>query len=90
MAISVIEESDDGVTDNTMSKIIYKEKKGEGDEKPKKRTKEKVKHKKMKGKELKKKKVNLMLLVISFGSVGLGLLARLALLMAEFGEPVII
>lgn len=88
MAISVIEESYDDVTDNTMSKIIYKEKKGENDEKPKKKTKEKVKHKEMKGKE-RKKKVNLMLLVISFGGVGLGLLALLALLMAEFGKPVI-
>ena len=38
MAIRVIEESYDDATDNSMSKIIYKEQKGGEDEKPKKKT----------------------------------------------------
>lgn len=88
MAIRVIEESYDEATDNTMSKIVYKEKKGGDDEKPKVKTTRK-KSPARKGKRKKKKKRgksrNLMILILSICGIGLGLLALLAIMIANFG-----
>ena len=88
MAIRVIQETYDDATDNTTSKIIYKEQKGGDEEKPKKTTTKK-KGPAKKGKRKKKKKGNnsksLLILVLSMGGIGLGLLALLGLLIAKFG-----
>lgn len=88
MAIRVIQETYDEASDNTISKIIYKEQKGGDDEKPKRKTGKK-KGPVKKGKRKKKKKgggsKSLMILVISVGGIGLGLLALLGLLIAKFG-----
>ncbi len=88
MAIRVIEESYDEATDNTISKIIYKEQKGGADEKPKNKPARK-KTSIRKGRRKKKKKggasKSLMILILSVGGIGLGLLALLALLIAKFG-----
>ncbi len=88
MAIRVVEESYDEATDNTMSKIVYKEQKGGDDDKLKKKPEKKAGPVK-KGKRKKKKKGNasksLMILVLSVGGIGLGLLALLGILIAKFG-----
>jgi hypothetical protein len=85
MAIRVIEESYDDETDNTMSKIIYKEQKGGDDEKPKKTAKKKkggaTKTKRKKKK--KKKGKSMIVIVLSLGGISLGLLALIALLIAQ-------
>ncbi len=86
MAIRVIEESYDDVTDNTMSKIIYKEQKGGDDEeKPKKKSSTKPKRPNIKGKKKKKKKKgkSMMMIVLSIGVISLGLLALIGLLIAQ-------
>jgi len=89
MAIRVIEESYDEASDNTMSKIVYKEQKGGEDEKPKRVPSNKSKGTDKKTKRKKKKKgsasKSLMILVLSVGGIGLGLLAMIALLIAQFG-----
>lgn len=87
MAIRVIEEKFDDVTDNTTSKIVYKEQKG-GDDKPKKaptRKKGPAKKGKRKKKKKGKKSKSLVVLVLSIGGISLGLLALLGLLIARFG-----
>jgi len=88
MAIRVVQETYDEATDNTTSKIIYKEQKGGDDDKQKKKPEKKAGPAK-KGKRKKKKKGNtsksLMILVISVGGIGLGLLALLGILIAKFG-----
>ena len=88
MAIRVVEESYDEATDNTMSKIVYKDQKGGDDDKLKKKPEKKAGPVK-KGKRKKKKKGNasksLMILVLSVGGIGLGLLALLGILIAKFG-----
>ncbi|MBC8267187.1 MAG: hypothetical protein H8E36_00370 [Rhodospirillaceae bacterium] len=88
MAIRVIQETYDEATDNTTSKIIYKEQKGGDEEKPKKTTSKK-KGPSTKVKRKKRKKGNtsksLLVLVLSMGGIGLGLLALLGLLIAKFG-----
>ncbi len=88
MAIRVVQETYDEATDNTTSKIVYKEQKGGDDEKLKKKPEKKADPIK-KGKRKKKKKGNasksLMILVISVGGIGLGLLALLGILIAKFG-----
>ncbi len=88
MAIRVVQETYDEATDNTTSKIVYKEQKGGDDEKLKKKPEKKAGPIK-KGKRKKKKKGNasksLMILVISVGGIGLGLLALLGILIAKFG-----
>jgi len=88
MAIRVVQETYDEVSDNTTSKIIYKEQKGGDDEKAKKPT-SKRKGPVRKGQRKKKKKrgnsKSLMILVLSVGGIGLGLLALLGLLIAKFG-----
>jgi hypothetical protein len=89
MAIRVVEESYDDATDNTMSKIVYKEQKGGDEEKPKKAPAKKTKGTKKKTRRKKKKKggasKGLMILVISVGGIGLGLLALVGILIAKFG-----
>jgi hypothetical protein len=88
MAIRVIQETYDEASDNTISKIIYKEQKGGDDEKPKKmsvKKKEGGKRKKIKKKKKKGSSKSLMVLVISVGGIGLGLLALLGILIAKFG-----
>ncbi len=85
MAIRVVEESYDAATDNSMSKIIYKEQKG-GEEKPQKTVKKKSKGtvtKKRRKKKKKKKGKSLLVIVLSLGGISLGLLAILALLLAS-------
>ena len=88
MAIRVVQETYDEATDNTTSKIVYKEQKGGDDDKLKKKPEKKAGPIK-KGKRKKKKKGNasksLMILVISVGGIGLGLLALLGILIAKFG-----
>ncbi len=88
MAIRVVQETYDEATDNTTSKIVYKDQKGGDDEKLKKKPEKKAGPVK-KGKRKKKKKGNasksLMILVISVGGIGLGLLALLGILIAKFG-----
>jgi hypothetical protein len=87
MAIRVIEESYDDATDNSMSKIIYKEQKGGEDEKPKKKTASKKSGpaKKKRKKKKKKKGKSMMVVIISIGGISLGLLALIALLIAQSG-----
>lgn len=91
MAIRVIEESYDDEADRSFSKIIYKDQKGKGDEKPKKAVPKKKKGGGVSsGKKKKKKKKddfsrNLIIMVISVGGIGLGLLALVAVLIAKFG-----
>jgi len=88
MAIRVVEERYDPDSDQSASKIIYKEQKGGADETPKKKTTGEKTRKKLPTKKKKKKKSttrNLLLLVISLGGIGLGLLALLGVLIAKFG-----
>ncbi len=91
MAIRVIEETYDDDADRSFSKIIYKDQKGQEEQAPKKQP-----PKKKKGggtatrKKKKKKKKNdfsksLLILVVSVGGIGLGLLALVAVLIAKFG-----
>jgi len=89
MAIRVIEESYDDAADRSFSKIIYKDQKGKDEQKPKKQA---PKDKKSGGAPVKKKKKkkddfskNLIIMVISVGGIGLGLLALVAVLIAKFG-----
>jgi len=88
MAIRVVQETYDEASDNTTSKIIYKEQKGGDDEKQKKKPEKKSGPAK-KGKRKKKKKGNasksLLILVLSVGGIGLGLLVLLGILIAKFG-----
>ncbi|MBL6932548.1 MAG: hypothetical protein ISR45_06320 [Rhodospirillales bacterium] len=84
MAIRVVEESYDDVTDNSMTKIVYKEQKGGEDEKPKKVVKKATNSPSKKRKKKKKKKgKSLLVIVLSLGGISLGLLALLALLIAQ-------
>lgn len=84
MAIRVVEESYDDVTDNSMTKIVYKEQKGGEDEKPKKVVKKATNSPSKKRKKKKKKKgKSLIVIVLSLGGISLGLLALLALLIAQ-------
>jgi len=87
MAIRVVQETYDEASDNTTSKIIYKEQKGGDDEKQKpKSSKKKDPAKKRKRKKKKKgSSKSLMILVLSVGGIGLGLLALLGILIAKFG-----
>ena len=90
MAIRVIEESYDDDADRSFSKIIYKEKKGKDDEKPKRSaSKQKKSGGGAAGKKKKKKKddfsKNLIIMILSVGGIGLGLLALVAVLIAKFG-----
>lgn len=87
MAVRVIEESYDDDADRSFSKIIYKEQKGENEQKkkkppPKQKTGGKVVKKKKKKKDDFSK--NLLIMVISVGGIGLGLLALVAVLIAKF------
>ncbi len=88
MAIRVVQETYDEASDNTTSKIIYKEQKG-GDEEKQKKKPEKKSGPAKKGKRKKKKKGNasksLLILVLSVGGIGLGLLVLLGILIAKFG-----
>ncbi|NQV48572.1 MAG: hypothetical protein HQ504_12450 [Rhodospirillaceae bacterium] len=89
IAVRVIEESYDDATDQTMSKIIYKEKKGGPDDKPKKAEESKAKPKAKTGTKKKKKKENftrnMLILMLSIGGISLGLLALVAILITKFG-----
>jgi len=90
MAIRVIEESYDDAADRSFSKIIYKDQKGKEEQKPKKQvSKDKkggggapVRKKKKKKNDFSK---NLIIMVVSVGGIGLGLLALVAVLIAKFG-----
>ena len=87
MAVRVIEERYDPDSDQSASKIIYKEKKGE-EEAVKKKAPAKKSGKKAAGKKKKKKKKkkrSMLLLLLSVGGVGLGLLALLGVMIAKFG-----
>ncbi|MHA1597782.1 MAG: hypothetical protein ACTSV1_03595 [Alphaproteobacteria bacterium] len=88
MAIRVVEERYDPDSDQSASKIIFKDQKG-ADETPVKRkpvAKKAVAKKAAPKKKKKKKKKNrsLVLLVLSLGGIGLGLLAILGVLIAKF------
>lgn len=84
MAIRVVEESYDDVSDQSMTKIVYKEQKGGEEEKPKKAAPKQKKGpaKKVVRKKKKKKGKSMMMIVLSLGGISLGLLALLAILIA--------
>jgi len=89
MAVRVIEESYDDEADRSFSKIIYKEQKNKDEVKAKKPLPQKkqgtatpVKKKKKKKDEFSR---NLIIMVLSVGGIGLGLLALVAVLIAKLG-----
>ncbi len=92
MAIRVVEESYNDTSDQSVSRIIYKEQKGGDEEKPKKRPVKKKKgssglagKKRKKKKKKKDKSKTLIMLVLSLGGIGLGLLALVAVMLAKYG-----
>jgi len=87
MAIRVVEESYDDVADQSFSKIIYKEQKGGDDDKIKKPAPSGKKDKKPVAKKKKKKDKtkSMLLLFMSIVGISLGLLALLAIAIAQFG-----
>ena len=92
MAIRVIEESYNDESDKSVSRIIYKEQKGKEEEKPKKLPPKKKKGKGGSAGNRKKKKKkkgnfskNIVMLTLSIGGIGLGLLALIAVMIAKFG-----
>lgn len=90
MAIRVVQESYDDETDNSTSKIIYKDQKGEDDKARKpagKNTKSATRKGPVKKKQNKKKKGNktLMILVLSLVGISIGLLAFIGILIAMSG-----
>lgn len=84
MAIRVIEESYDDVSDQSVSKIVYKEQKGGAEEKPKKAPAQKSKApaRKAKPRRKKKKGKSMMVIILSIGGISLGLLALVGVLIA--------
>jgi len=90
MAIRVVEESYDDVTDKSQSKIVYKEQKG-AEDKPKKTSTAPRKRKGSVAANRRKKKKKsgfgkrLLILALTMGGIGLALLGLLGFLIAKFG-----